>query len=107
MSVNSSSVFLVVMGVAGCGKSSLGQSLAAALQLPLIEGDDHHSAASRDKMSRGVALTDADRADPPPMGSWVTYRYRGTHDGGLPRFASFVRVRLDMPVGTAPAAAPQ
>ena len=61
MSVNSSSVFLVVMGVAGCGKSSLGQSLAAALQLPLIEGDDHHSAASRTKMSQGVPLTDADR----------------------------------------------
>ena len=55
----------------------------------------------------GAGLTDADRADPPPIGSWVTYRYRGTHDGGLPRFASFVRVRLDMPVGTAPAAAPQ
>ncbi|MBP8140555.1 MAG: gluconokinase [Acidovorax sp.] len=49
------------MGVAGCGKSSLGQSLAAALQLPLIEGDDHHSAASRTKMSQGVPLTDADR----------------------------------------------
>ncbi|MDP3520900.1 MAG: gluconokinase, GntK/IdnK-type [Hydrogenophaga sp.] len=57
-----SSVFLVVMGVAGCGKSSLGAALAAAVGVPLIEGDDHHSAASRDKMSRGIALTDADRA---------------------------------------------
>ena len=44
----------------------------------------------------GAGLTDADRADPPPIGSWVTYRFRGTHDGGLPRFASFVRVRSDM-----------
>lgn len=50
----------------------------------------------------GAGLTDADRADPPPIGSWVTYRFRGTHDGGLPRFASFVRVRLDMPATTAP-----
>lgn len=49
------------MGVAGCGKSSLGAALAAAEHLPLIEGDDHHSAASREKMSQGVALTDADR----------------------------------------------
>ena len=49
------------MGVAGCGKSSLGAALARAEGLPLIEGDDHHSAASRDKMQRGVALTDADR----------------------------------------------
>ena len=45
----------------------------------------------------GAGLTDADRDQPPPLGSWVTHRYRGTHDGGLPRFASFVRVRLDMP----------
>ena len=45
----------------------------------------------------GAGLTDANRDQPPPLGSWVTYRYRGTHDGGLPRFASFVRVRLDMP----------
>lgn len=44
----------------------------------------------------GAGFSDADRADPPPVGSWVTYRFRGTHDGGLPRFASFVRVREDM-----------
>ena len=49
----------VVMGVAGCGKSSLGAALAAALALPLIEGDDHHSVESRAKMSRGIALDDA------------------------------------------------
>ena len=54
-------MFLVVMGVAGCGKSSLGLALAQALRLPLIEGDDHHSPASRAKMSEGIALTDADR----------------------------------------------
>ena len=45
----------------------------------------------------GAGFSDADRERPPPVGSWVTYRFRGTHDGGLPRFASFVRVRLDMP----------
>ena len=44
----------------------------------------------------GAGLTDAERDHPPPVGSWVTYRFRGTHDGGLPRFASFVRVRDDM-----------
>jgi gluconokinase len=53
---------LVVMGVAGCGKSSLGAAVARALELPLIEGDDHHSAASREKMRAGTALTDDDRA---------------------------------------------
>jgi len=57
----SSPVFLVVMGVAGCGKSSLGAAVAQAQALPLIEGDDHHSAASREKMRQGIALADADR----------------------------------------------
>lgn len=45
----------------------------------------------------GAGLTDAERNHPPPVGSWVTYRFRGTHDSGVPRFASFVRVREDMP----------
>ena len=45
----------------------------------------------------GAGFSDADRERPPPVGSWVTYRFRGTHDGGLPRFASFVREREDMP----------
>lgn len=45
----------------------------------------------------GAGFTDAQREAPPPVGRWVTYRFRGTHDGGLPRFASFVRMREDMP----------
>ena len=61
MSFQASPAFVVVMGVAGCGKSSLGSALAQAEGLPLIEGDDHHSPASREKMRQGIALTDADR----------------------------------------------
>ena len=49
------------MGVSGCGKSSVAAEVAAALELPLIEGDDFHPPSNRDKMSRGIALTDADR----------------------------------------------
>lgn len=52
---------LVIMGVAGCGKSSLGAAVAAAEALPLIEGDDFHSADNRRKMATGTPLTDADR----------------------------------------------
>ncbi len=52
---------IVIMGVAGCGKSSLGAALARAEGLRLIEGDDYHSADSRAKLSQGIALTDADR----------------------------------------------
>lgn len=56
-------VWLVVMGVSGCGKSSLGAAVARESGLPLIEGDDFHSAENVSKMRAGVALTDADRAD--------------------------------------------
>jgi gluconokinase len=52
---------LVIMGVAGCGKSSLGAAVAQATGLRLIEGDDFHSPASRAKMRSGIALLDADR----------------------------------------------
>ena len=54
-------VHLVVMGVAGCGKSAIGKRLAEQLGLPLIEGDDFHPASNVQKMQQGVALNDADR----------------------------------------------
>ena len=41
----------------------------------------------------GTGFTDAQRANPPPLGTQVTYRYRGLNDSGVPRFASFWRVR--------------
>jgi len=44
----------------------------------------------------GSGLTDAQRHNPPAVGAWVTYRFRGLHASGLPRFASFLRVRDDM-----------
>ena len=53
---------VVVMGVAGCGKSSLGQALAAATGALLIEGDAYHSDANRAKMRSGIPLNDDDRA---------------------------------------------
>jgi gluconokinase len=53
---------IVIMGVAGCGKSSLGLQLAQRTGMALVEGDDHHSAANRSKMQQGIALTDEDRA---------------------------------------------
>lgn len=43
----------------------------------------------------GSGFTDEDRRLPPPMGMWVTYRYRDLTSTGLPRFASYLRVRLD------------
>ena len=52
---------LVVMGVAGCGKSSLAKALADRLAWPMIEGDEFHPQNNIDKMRRGEPLTDADR----------------------------------------------
>ena len=54
---------LVVMGVSGCGKSSVAAAVASQLRWPLIEGDDFHPEANQAKMRAGIALTDADRAD--------------------------------------------
>lgn len=51
------------MGVAGCGKSTMGVLLAHKLGLPLVEGDDFHPASNIHKMQQGIALTDNDRAD--------------------------------------------
>ena len=53
---------VVVMGVAGCGKSAVAQRMALQLALPLIEGDDFHPASNILKMQQGTALTDDDRA---------------------------------------------
>ncbi len=54
-------VCVVIMGVAGSGKTTLGLALAAALRLPFVDGDDLHADDARAKMAAGVALTDDDR----------------------------------------------
>lgn len=51
----------VVMGVSGCGKSSIGAAFAAARGLRFIDGDHLHPPANIAKMSRGAALDDDDR----------------------------------------------
>lgn len=50
------------MGVAGSGKSTLAVRLAQELDATLIEGDEHHPPANREKMRDGIALEDSDRA---------------------------------------------
>lgn len=41
----------------------------------------------------GTGFSDAQRDQPPPLGGWVTYTFRGLTDAGVPRFAAFLRVR--------------
>ncbi|WP_282701588.1 gluconokinase [Streptomyces sp. CC219B] len=52
---------VVVMGVSGTGKTTIGSLLAARLGVPYAEGDDFHPPANIAKMSAGTPLTDADR----------------------------------------------
>ncbi|KAJ6259465.1 hypothetical protein Dda_5102 [Drechslerella dactyloides] len=51
----------IITGPAGCGKSSVAEYLAQALDLPYIEGDDYHPPENVKKMSEGIPLNDEDR----------------------------------------------
>lgn len=53
---------IVVMGVSGCGKTTVGQGLAAALGGRFVDADDLHTDAARAQMGAGMPLTDEDRA---------------------------------------------
>jgi len=54
-------VILVVMGVCGCGKSTVGEALAQALGWPFLDADEFHPPANVAKMASGSPLTDEDR----------------------------------------------
>ena len=53
----------IIMGVSGCGKSTVGEQLAPRLGLSYYDADEFHSAANIAKMSHGTPLTDDDRHD--------------------------------------------
>ena len=55
-------VIVIVMGVAGAGKTTIGRMLAAALRYEFSDADEFHSAANVEKMRRGERLNDSDRA---------------------------------------------
>lgn len=57
----SSKTTYVIMGVTGCGKSTIGRLLAKRLAIPFFDGDDYHPDANVHKMSSGIPLTDEDR----------------------------------------------
>ena len=78
----------VVRHIPGKGKHA-GRLGALLVELPATDG----KAPQRFKL--GTGFSDAERTQPPPVGSQVTYRFRGRTDSGLPRFASFLRVRED------------
>jgi carbohydrate kinase (thermoresistant glucokinase family) len=59
--MNTSPLRLIVMGVSGCGKSTMAGALSERLDLDMVDGDDLHLPESVAKMRAGVALQDADR----------------------------------------------
>jgi gluconokinase len=51
----------ILMGVSGCGKTTVGRALAQKLHFPFYDGDNFHPAENVDKMANGIPLSDADR----------------------------------------------
>jgi gluconokinase len=93
---------LVVMGVSGVGKTTIGCAVAQVLGWQYVEGDDFHSAANRHKMTAGVALTDdrLRRSDIPLRFVWlsgseslISERLRERQDHYMP--SSLLRSQLD------------
>ena len=54
---------IIIMGVSGVGKTTIGKLLAEAIGLPFYDGDDYHSDANIAKMAAGIPLTDVDRQE--------------------------------------------
>ena len=76
----------VIGHVPGKGKYA-GQMGALLVEIPAVDG----KTAKRFKL--GTGFSDAQRQNPPAVGSQVTYRYRGLNNSGIPRFANFMRLR--------------
>lgn len=79
---------LVISQIPGKGKHA-GKLGALLVEIAGFEGGP----ARRFKL--GTGFTDAQRENPPPVGSIVTFRFRGLNNSGIPRFASFMRLRED------------
>ena len=72
---------IVVMGVSGSGKSTVGAALAQRLRVPFADADDFHPPANIDKMTTGQALNDDDRYPwLEAIGEWLAARCT---DGGV------------------------
>lgn len=71
---------ILVMGVSGSGKSTVGEALAQRLRVPYLDADDLHPQANIDKMAAGAALDDDDRYPwLERVGQWLADH----HDGGV------------------------
>ena len=96
MAGGDASVVVVAMGVAGCGKSTVGRLLAERLDVAFAEGDAFHPAANVAKMKAGQPLDDDDRR---PwllsIGEWIAGRV-GAADGGVVACSALKRPYRDL-----------
>lgn len=87
-----SAPLVVVMGISGSGKSTVGIALAERLQVPFEDGDDLHPAHNVAKMSAGQPLTDADRRPwLDRVGEWLAAH----PDGGVTACSALKRAYRD------------
>jgi DNA ligase-1 len=79
---------VVVGHTAGRGKYA-GALGALLVEMPALPGQKPL------RFKIGTGLSDAERLSPPPIGTTVSYRFQGFNDSGIPRFASYLRIRSD------------
>ena len=89
-------MIVIIMGVSGCGKSTIGKKLADKLGCSFLEGDDFHPAENIAKMKNGIPLTDQDRL---PWLKKISEKCEGTReydvsDSNDTHFGSDQRFRL-------------
>ena len=83
---------LVVMGVSGCGKSTVAEALGKRMGLPYIDGDDYHPTANVEKMAKGIALNDNDRWPWLDTLSKAIYEHNQTHGGVIATCSSLKKI---------------
>ncbi|MEW1954474.1 gluconokinase [Terrabacter sp. NPDC080008] len=91
---------VVVMGVSGSGKTTVGAALAQRLRVPFADADDFHPRANIDKMSAGIPLTDDDRR--PWLATIATWLTDNAAGGGVASCSALKRSYRDVLAAAAP-----
>ncbi|HSU75238.1 MAG TPA: gluconokinase [Terrabacter sp.] len=91
---------VVVMGVSGSGKTTIGAALAQRLRVPFADADDFHPQANVDKMSAGIPLTDDDRE--PWLATIATWLAEHAASGGVASCSALKRSYRQILAAAAP-----
>lgn len=91
---------VVVMGVSGSGKTTIGAALAQRLRVPFADADDFHPQANIDKMSAGIPLTDDDRG--PWLATIASWLREHATSGGVTSCSALKRSYREVLAAAAP-----